>query len=202
MAAARGATCASSSSHGGFRSRGIHHSRRGIHHRDRLSQASRDFARLAPTCCRRRSRSRPVVENLRSRSSAEIADALLNQRVLAGLGNVYKSEVLFLSAQPVPAVSDALSDSQLTSIVETGRTRAQDERVRRAAVDDDISAGCDGRRTGAPTERLWVYGRARLPCRRCGTAISVRKQGRRCAADVLVSQVSGRPRRRASVTQR
>ena len=28
-----------------------------------------------------------------------------------------------------------------------------------------------------PSERLWVYGRARLPCRRCGTAIRVRKQG-------------------------
>ena len=28
-----------------------------------------------------------------------------------------------------------------------------------------------------PKERLWVYGRARLPCRRCGTPIRVRKQG-------------------------
>ena len=26
-----------------------------------------------------------------------------------------------------------------------------------------------------PSERLWVYGRARLPCRRCGTPIEVRK---------------------------
>ncbi len=28
-----------------------------------------------------------------------------------------------------------------------------------------------------PQERLWVYGRARLPCRRCGTPISLGKQG-------------------------
>ena len=32
-------------------------------------------------------------------------------------------------------------------------------------------------RRSDPRERLWVYGRARLPCRKCGTAIGVRKQG-------------------------
>src|SRR6478672_7350564 len=62
-----------------------------------------------------------VVENLRSRSSSQIADALINQRVLAGLGNVYKSEVLFLSSVNPFLQVEALSDSQLTSIVETGR---------------------------------------------------------------------------------
>ena len=41
-----------------------------------------------------------------------------------------------------------------------------------------------------PSERLWVYGRARLPCRRCGTAIEVRKHGNGCEADLLVSGVS------------
>jgi endonuclease-8 len=118
-----------------------------------------------------------VVENLRSRSSAQIADALINQRVLAGLGNVYKSEVLFLSSVNPFLQVDALSDSQLTSIVETGR------RVLKMNVSEGLQMMTTFgglRRTThrtAPTERLWVYGRARLPCRRCGTPIRVRKQG-------------------------
>src|SRR5262249_6840922 len=62
-----------------------------------------------------------VLENLRSRPTVEIADALLNQRVLAGLGNVYKSEVLFLSGvHPLLRVEE-LSDTQLESIVDTAR---------------------------------------------------------------------------------
>ena len=40
---------------------------------------------------------------LRARPDLEIAEALLNQRVMAGIGNVYKSEVLFLPRQPVRA---------------------------------------------------------------------------------------------------
>jgi len=118
-----------------------------------------------------------VVENLRSRSSSQIADALINQRVLAGLGNVYKSEVLFLSSVNPFLQVEALSDSQLTSIVETGR------RVLKMNVSEGLQMMTTFgglRRTthrSAPTERLWVYGRARLPCRRCGTPIRVRKQG-------------------------
>ena len=59
--------------------------------------------------------------NLRARSQSEIAEALLNQRVLAGLGNVYKSEVLFMCGinpfKPVGLVSDA----DLTSVVDASR---------------------------------------------------------------------------------
>ena len=97
--------------------------------------------------------------------------------MLAGLGNVYKSEVLFMSAiHPFAQVSD-LSHEQLSSIVKTAR------RILELNVSDGLEPMTTYRglrRTthrGAPTERLWVYGRARLPCRRCGTAISVRKQG-------------------------
>jgi endonuclease-8 len=118
-----------------------------------------------------------VMDNLRSRGSVEIAEALLDQRVLAGLGNVYKSEVLFMSAvHPFARVSD-LSDGQLSSIVETAR------RILKVNVSDGLELMTTYRgmrkttHRSAPTERLWVYGRARLSCRRCGTAISVRKQG-------------------------
>lgn len=118
-----------------------------------------------------------TLENFRSRPSLEIADALLNQHVFAGLGNVYKSEVLFMCRiSPFARVSD-LTDAQLGSLVETSR------RVLKANVSDSLEMMTTYgglRRTthrSAPTERLWVYGRARLPCRRCGSPVRVRKQG-------------------------
>ena len=118
-----------------------------------------------------------ALANLLARRQSEIADALLNQRALAGLGNVYKSEVLFMCGiNPFARVQD-LTGAQLASIVETG------QRVLKMNVTEGLQPmttyGGLRRTTGRsdPHERLWVYGRARLPCRRCGTAILVRKQG-------------------------
>jgi endonuclease-8 len=114
---------------------------------------------------------------IRERPSMTIAEALLNQRVIAGLGNVYKSEVLFMcGVNPFAAVRD-VGDADLASLVDTAR------RVMTANVADGLApmtTYTGYRRTtrrADPKERLWVYGRARLPCRRCGTPIRVRKQG-------------------------
>ncbi len=61
------------------------------------------------------------MRRLRERGAEAVADALLNQRVMAGIGNVYKSEVLFLCRiNPFTAVQ-ALDDAQLSAIVETAR---------------------------------------------------------------------------------
>lgn len=118
-----------------------------------------------------------ALANLRSRANEEIANALLNQRVLAGLGNVYKSEVLFMCrVNPFTRVGD-LSDSDCASIIETAR------RVLTANVKEGVPlmttyGGLRRTTSGSdPKARLWVYGRARLACRRCGTPIAVRKQG-------------------------
>ena len=137
----------------------------------------RDLRRLGPDVLSDAFNEAVVIQNLRSRPSAEIADALIDQRVLAGLGNVYKSEVLFISRINPFVHIEHLSDAQLASIVETSR------RVLKANVSESLemmTTYSGLRRTthrAAPTERLWVYGRARLPCRRCGTPIQVRKQG-------------------------
>jgi endonuclease-8 len=118
-----------------------------------------------------------AARRLRAEGATPVADALLNQRVLAGLGNVYKSEVLFMCRmEPFTAVS-ALTDAQIATIVETSH------RLLRANVSEGLAPmttyGGYRRTTGRsdPRERLWVYGRAGLPCRRCGTAIRLRKQG-------------------------
>jgi len=118
-----------------------------------------------------------AIRRMRERPSLPIADVLLNQRVLAGLGNVYKSEVLFMCGVNPFAPVRQLEDEQLAEIASTAR------RVLTANVLDGVAPMTTytgyRRTTGRadPKERLWVYGRARLPCRRCGTTINVRKQG-------------------------
>jgi endonuclease-8 len=106
-----------------------------------------------------------AVANLRSRPDAPIGDALLEQRNLAGVGNVYKSELCFLGRvdplTPVAAVPD------LPLIVEKAKRllEANKDRVTRITTADS--------RRG---QQLWVYGR-RGPCLRCGTRISKADQG-------------------------
>ena len=120
---------------------------------------------------------REAIRRLGERSSSEIAEALLNQRVMAGLGNVYKSEVLFLCGVHPFARVGGLAAAELECLVDTGR-RLLALNVTGAVAPMTTYVGM--RRTtrrSAPAERLWVYGRARLPCRKCGTAIEVRKQG-------------------------
>jgi len=119
-----------------------------------------------------------AIERMQAHGDVEIADVLLDQTVIAGIGNVYKSEVLFgARVNPFLKVSQLTRD-QLGTIVDIAT------RFMRANVVDSTRAGIvtySGMRrtTGRanPSEGLWVYGRAGRPCRRCGTLISRRKQG-------------------------
>ena len=109
---------------------------------------------------------------------AEIGDTLLDQSAIAGLGNVYKSEVLFLGGvNPFMRTRD-LSPGAIATLVSIAT------RLMRANVVDGTGAAIvtySGlrRTTGRadPSARLWVYGREGKPCRRCGTPIARRKQG-------------------------
>ncbi|MBV9897188.1 MAG: Fpg/Nei family DNA glycosylase [Chloroflexi bacterium] len=108
---------------------------------------------------------------LRSRPDAEIAEALLDQRVMAGIGNVFKSETLFIErVNPWTHVSD-LSDDQLRSLVSTAHR----------LLNENTDSGRPHRVTtrGDPHVRgsSYVYGRANQPCTNCGAPIHVRRQG-------------------------
>ena len=119
-----------------------------------------------------------AARRIRARGSSEIADVLLNQRVLAGIGNVYKSEVLFACGVSPFALVASLSDDRVDGLVKTAR------QFLRANVTDNLApmtTYTGFRRTtrrADPKERLWVYGRAGDPCRKCGTPIRIRAQGR------------------------
>jgi endonuclease-8 len=105
---------------------------------------------------------------LRRYAEAEIGVALMNQRILAGVGNVFKSEVLFLRRLSPFAKVGTLPEAEIDALLgEAHRlllaNRTRGERVTRSGLD---------RR-----ERLWVYGRSGEPCPVCGTTLRMRRQG-------------------------
>jgi endonuclease-8 len=130
-----------------------------------------------------------------ARERLTVAEALLDQRALAGIGNVYKNEALFLErVDPFVRVAD-VDDATLVGLVETAR------RLMRANLGglarDTLTPRPVG--TRSPRNRLWVYGRAGRPCRRCGTRIEARRHGafpRRtfwCPSCQEVARVSSNP---------
>jgi endonuclease-8 len=137
----------------------------------------RELSKLGPNVLGTNFDKDEALRRLRARTGWQIGDALLNQRIMAGLGNVYKSEVLFLCrVHPFVAV-DRLTDADLTALVDTGRKLLAANVNTGLAPMTTYTGYRRTTRRDDPSERLWVYGRARLPCRRCGTAIEVRKQG-------------------------
>jgi endonuclease-8 len=106
------------------------------------------------------------------RATLDIAAALLDQRALAGIGNVYKSEVLWLErVSPFAPVAD-VDDETLTRLVATARRLLLLNATATGGPERVTTAGD----RGAPGP-LYVYGRTRRPCRRCRTPISSRRQG-------------------------
>lgn len=109
---------------------------------------------------------------------AEIAVVLLNQRVLAGLGNVYKSEVAFAAGvNPFRAMS-TITERELEVMADVAGKWLK-LNVIDGAGDGIVTYSGNRRTTGATNraDRLWVYGRQGDECRRCGAQVEMRKQG-------------------------
>jgi endonuclease-8 len=109
---------------------------------------------------------------------AEIAVVLLNQRVLAGLGNVYKSEVAFAAGVNPFRAMRTITDRELEVMAEVAGKWMQ-ANVIDGKGDGIVTYSGNRRTTGAANreERLWVYGRQGRECRRCGALVQMRKQG-------------------------
>jgi endonuclease VIII len=108
-----------------------------------------------------------------SRADLSVGDALLDQTALAGLGNVYRSEVCFIErVDPWLPVAEVPAET-LARLVGTGARllAANRERPARMTTPDALGGGPDSSLARPPSGRLWVYGRAGRPCRRCGTLI-------------------------------
>ena len=99
-----------------------------------------------------------IARSLRNAPERSLGDALLDQHLVAGIGNIFKSEACFAAhLDPWQRVVD-LPDEQLAHVARAAHD------LMRAAVDD----GRDDRA---------VYKRAGRPCPRCGTTIRSRGQG-------------------------
>src|SRR5262249_59312870 len=102
-----------------------------------------------------------AVRRLRERGALGVGDALVDQRVLAGIGNVFKSEVCFAErVHPFTPVA-ALDDSTLLRLVRTGR------RFLGMNVLESSGSGMMKTGRGGPSARLCVYRRGGGACRRC-----------------------------------
>ena len=137
----------------------------------------RELRRLGPDLLAETFDVEEAFSRIRAHPSDDVSAVLLNQRVLSGIGNVYKSEVLFACrVNPVAAVQ-TLSDDQVRCLIITARKFLQANVTEGLPTMTTYLGFRRTTRRDHPGERLWVYGRAGEPCRRCGTAIRIRKQG-------------------------
>ena len=114
----------------------------------------------------------------REHPDAEIAVVLLNQRVLAGLGNVYKSEVAFAARVNPFRAMRTITPKEMETMVDLAK-RYMNANVAEGKGDGIVTYAAGRMTTNAMNreERLWVYGRQGQECRRCGSTVMMRKQG-------------------------
>jgi endonuclease-8 len=104
----------------------------------------------------------------RSPASPTVGELLLDQRVAAGVGNIYRCETLFLCATSPFFPSALLGDGAIDELWSTAARL-----LRANAAGSPVSRNFEG----APRQ-AWVYRRAGLPCRRCGTTVRRAEHGR------------------------
>ena len=117
-----------------------------------------------------------AARRVRAHGRDAVGDVLLNQRVVAGIGNVFKSEILFLAGiEPFTLVA-ALTEAQVERLIAISREQLAANVMTRSQT---LSSSISRRTTRSldPNKKLWVYGRGGKPCRRCGTPIQARKTG-------------------------
>lgn len=107
-----------------------------------------------------------AVRRLLADPGREIGQALLDQRTLAGIGNMYKAELLFLrGVHPFTPAGEVAALPQLVDLAHRVLYRNKD-------APEQSTTGSNRR-----GENFWVYLRAGRPCRRCGAVIQGADQG-------------------------
>lgn len=126
-----------------------------------------------------------------ARRSIPIGAALLDQKVVAGIGNVYRAETLFLRGihpdRPARSLTRGAVADLWETIVEQLRQGLRLGRI--VTVDPaEVGAARPEDLIDAHDDRLYVYRRAGLPCRRCGTELRAWKLGARTITACEVCQ--------------
>lgn len=128
------------------------------------------MSRLGPDPLHRRAAVAAVREALRRRSTP-IGAALLDQRVVAGIGNVFRAEVLFVHGINPEMPANQLDDDQFAALWATLVRMLRDGvRAGRIITVDPAELGRT-RRSPHVADWRYVYRRTGLPCRRCSTPV-------------------------------
>jgi endonuclease-8 len=112
-----------------------------------------------------------ALRRLRARPERAIGEALIDQSVMAGAGNIFKSETLFLTGIDPFTPVGRLAEARLRALIDTAR------RLLAANVTPDAGIGIVTTGNRGRGRRLWVYHRAGEPCRKCRSAIVFTRQG-------------------------
>ncbi|MBY8338729.1 DNA glycosylase [Streptomyces spinosirectus] len=107
-----------------------------------------------------------ALANLLADPDRSLGEALLDQRNLAGIGNVYKSELCFLLGATPWLPIGALPADRAAKLPELAKALLEANRDRPVR-----------RTTNRSGQNLFVYGRAPRPCLRCRTSVRVAEQG-------------------------
>ncbi len=126
-------------------------------------------AKLGPDPLRRDGKAGPFIEAVQS-SKRPVALQLLDQSVIAGIGNVYRAEALFLTGIHPQIRGDRLDEAQLEDLWALMQELLRDGVKRNRIVTRRKDELPKGRITRS--EALYAYKRAGQPCRRCGTDIA------------------------------
>ena len=117
-----------------------------------------------------------LYQRIKHNGTTLIVDSLLDQKLVAGIGNKYKSEILFLSKlNPFVPIKDIPPKSlktllqQIPSVLNTGyRNSGATRIVRNTLVESDNNNNSN---TGRWSDKHWVFRRGGRPCWNCGTQI-------------------------------
>jgi endonuclease-8 len=169
-------------------------------HTARTLERNTTIPKLGPDLLSDQFSDEEAVRRLMARGDDEIANALLNQHVMAGIGNVFKSEICFTCGVNPFAKVASLTAANIQCLLESSR-RLMKANVAEGAGDRIVTYTGPRRTTGAdnPTARLWVYGRRGQQCRRCGTLILMRKQGTGARSTYWCPQCQPMPENAAAI---
>lgn len=136
---------------------------------DARSRSDPRLARLGPDVVADEFDERAFLTRLRDDDPARpIGDALLDQRNVAGIGNIWRSEGCFMAGVDPWRASADLSDDEALAVIRTTRPPMRESARRGGRI-----VTYRGHRRGG----TFVYDRAGLPCRRCDTPIAARGLG-------------------------
>lgn len=128
---------------------------------------------LGPDPLRRGAKAEDFMSRLR-RKKVGIGAALLDQNVVAGIGNVYRAELLFMLGIDPRRPANSLTDAEVMELWDLMSAELRTgKKLNRIVTVEPSEIGARSRSKLADDERLYAYKRQDLPCRRCGTEIEI-----------------------------